>query len=93
MEPIMSVLLFTPTNTKLLRLLRVSCPLDVPSISRALAVRPSLVRHQLWELQRFRLVSHSHPAPGGKPRCFSVEIQQLQDALAVAAEEMGATDG
>lgn len=88
----MSRLLFTSANTRMLRLLSVSCPIDVQGISRALTVRPSLVRRQLWELQRFRLVSHSLPTPGGKPNCFSVEIQQLQDALAVAAQEMGTAD-
>lgn len=92
MVPVMSRLLFTPANTRMLRLLSVSCPIDVQSISRALTVRPSLVRRQLWELQRFRLVSHSLPAPGGKPSRFTLEIQQLQDALAVAAQEMGVAD-
>lgn len=92
MVPVMSRTLFTPSNTRLLRLLNVSCPLDVQSISRALEVRPSLVRRQLWELQRSRLVSHSLPASGGQPRRFTVEIQSLQDALVVASKEMGATD-
>lgn len=92
MVPVMSRTLFTPANTRLLRLLNVSYPLDVQSISRALAVQPSLVRRQLWELQRSRLVSHSLPTSGGQPSRFTVEFQSLQDALVVAAKEMGATD-
>lgn len=92
MVPVMSRTLFTPANTRLLRLLNVSYPLDVPRISRALAVRPSLIRRQLWELQRLRLVSRSFPATGRGPTRFTVDIRQLQDALAVAATEMGAED-
>lgn len=92
MAPIMPVWLFTPTNTKLLRLLRITCPLDVQSISRLLALPPSLVRHHLWELLRCRLVIRSMPSPKGKPNLFTVDVRQLQDALALAAQEMGATD-
>lgn len=92
MVPVMSRTLFTPANTRLLRLLNVNCPLDVPRISRALAVRPSLIRRQLWELQRLRLVSRSLPVTGCGPNRFAVDIRQLQDALAVAAQEMGTAD-
>ncbi|WP_195849365.1 hypothetical protein [Arthrobacter sp. AQ5-05] len=92
MVHVISRLLFTPTNTRLLRLLNVSYPLDVQSISKALGAKPSIVRRQLWELQRSRLVSHSFPTPEGQPSRFTVEIQSLQDALVVAAKEMGATD-
>ncbi|WP_207346046.1 ArsR family transcriptional regulator [Arthrobacter sp. E3] len=88
----MSNTLFTPANTKLLRLLKVSCPLDVRSISRALAMRPSLVRHHLWELQRLRIISHALPTSGGQSNQFDVELQHLREALAVAAQEMGAED-
>ncbi|MEV8181533.1 hypothetical protein [Specibacter sp. NPDC078692] len=88
----MSKTLFTPANTKLLRLLNRSRPLDVPSISRTLAVRPSVIRRQLWELQRLRLVCHSLPATRRGPNRFTVDIRQLQDALAVAAQEMGTAD-
>ena len=92
MVPVMSKTLFTPTNTKLLRLLKVSCPLDVRSISRALAVRPSLVRHHLWELERLRIVSHALPNSCGQPHRFTLEIQELREALVVAEQEMGAED-
>lgn len=92
MVPVMSRLLFTPANTRLLRLLKVSCPLDVRSISWALAARPSLVRHQLWELQRLRLVSRALPNSGGQPHRFALEIQELSEALVVAEQEMGAAD-
>lgn len=92
MVPIMPVLLFTPTNTKLLRLLRISRPLDVQSISRLLTLPPSLVRRHLWELLRCRLVIRSMSAPMGQPNLFTVDIGQLQDALAHAAQDMGATD-
>lgn len=92
MVPAMSRLLFTPANTRLLRLLSVSRPIDVQGISRALAVRPSLIRRQLWELQRLRLVGRSLPATGRGPTRFTVDIRQLQDALAVAAQEMGTAD-
>ncbi|PYI39512.1 hypothetical protein CVS30_06085 [Arthrobacter psychrolactophilus] len=88
----MSRLLFTPANTRLLRLLNSGCPLDVPSISRTLAVQPRLVRRQLWELQRLRLVCRSLPATLPGPNRFTVDIRQLQDALAVAAQEMGTAD-
>lgn len=92
MVPAMSRLLFTTANTRLLHLLNVSCPLDVQSISQALGAQPSLVRRQLWELHRCQLVSHSLPTSGGQHIRFTVEIRQLQDALAVAATEMGAED-
>ncbi|ALE04592.1 hypothetical protein AL755_02835 (plasmid) [Arthrobacter sp. ERGS1:01] len=88
----MSVLLFNPTNTKLLRILRISCPLDVQSICQLLDLPPSLVRHQLWELQRFRLVLRSVSVPEEQSSLFTVDVGQLQDALALAAHEMGATD-
>lgn len=92
MVPIMPALLFTPTNTKLLRILRISCPLDVQSICQLLDMPPGLVRHQLWELQRFRLVIRSVSASEGQSNRFTVDVGQLQDALALAAQEMGATD-
>lgn len=92
MVPVMSKTLFTPANTKLLRLLKFSYPLDVRSISRALAMRPSLVRHHLWELQRLRIVSHALPTSGGQPHRFTLEIQELSEALVVAEQEMGAAD-
>ena len=92
MDSIRSELLFKPTNTRLLRLLKASCSLDVQGISQALGLPPSLVRRQLWELQRSRIVSHSLPTSTEQPTRFIVEIQHLRDALAVAAQEMGAAD-
>lgn len=88
MVPKLSVLLFTPTDVKLLRILRISCPLDVQSIGQLLDLPPSLVRHHLWELQRCRLVIRSESE--GQASRFTVDVGQLQDALALAAQEMGA---
>ena len=92
MVPVMSRTLYTPANTKLLHLLIVSGPLDVAGIGRAMEVRPSFVRRKLWELQRIQIVGRSLSALESGPRQFTVNVRQLQDALVVAAQEMGTAD-
>lgn len=89
MVPAKSRTLYTAATIRLLRLLIVTGPLDVAGISRALGVRPSLVRRRLWALQRIQLVCGSLPAQRFGPTRFAVNVRQLQDALVVAAQEMG----
>lgn len=75
----------------MLRLLSVNCLLDLHNIRSAVSERPGHVRHQLWELQRFLIISCALPASGCQPVCFTVDLRQLKDAMVLRVAENGSS--
>lgn len=86
----MSNILFTRTNTRLLRLLAVAGTAEVNSISRALDMKPAHVRRQLWILSRRGFVHRTGPISNGNHWRYTADRGHVDNGLTAALLDLSA---